>query len=76
MNRLLQLGVLGTGQAMRGAAIVGVDLARQLEQVARSALTGVVVIAAGHLLGNSVYRELGDTVTTSHLAAARPLHAA
>ncbi len=76
MNRFLQQGVFGTGQAARSVAILGADLVRQFEQVARSVVTGAVVIGAGHLLGNSAYRNLGDAVRTSDFAAARPRNAA
>ena len=76
MNRFLQQGVLGASQAARSATIVGVDLARQLEQVALSAVTGVVVIGTGHLLGKSIYRGLGDAAATPDFKAARPMKAA
>ena len=77
MNLFLQQGVVGTGHVVRTMAIVSVDLTRQLEQFARSALTGVVVIGSGHLLGNSAYRELWNEdalpgILASALSAPEP----
>jgi hypothetical protein len=69
MNQFLQQGVVGTGHVVRTIAIASVDLTRQLEQLARSALTGVVVIGAGHLLGNQAYRGLGDEAASSRMPA-------
>jgi hypothetical protein len=69
MNAFLQQGVTGTGHVVRTFAIATADLTRQLGQFAHSALTGVVVIGSGHLLGNSAYRELDDQEPLPEVAA-------
>jgi hypothetical protein len=57
MNQFVQHGVAGTGHVARSIAILGADITKQLEQLTRSVLTGAVVIAAGHLMGNPRHKD-------------------